>query len=33
VIYEANRDQIKDPNRIYPGQAIALPTTGSNAAR
>jgi nucleoid-associated protein YgaU len=25
VIYEANRDQIQDPNRIYPGQLIAVP--------
>ncbi len=26
VIYEANRDQIRDPSRIYPGQVFALPT-------
>ncbi len=25
VIYEANRDQIRDPARIYPGQVFALP--------
>ncbi len=25
VIYEANRDQIRDPNRIYPGQVFATP--------
>jgi nucleoid-associated protein YgaU len=25
VIYEANRDQIRDPARIYPGQIFALP--------
>ncbi len=25
VIYEANRDQIRDPNLIYPGQAFNLP--------
>lgn len=25
VIYLANRDQIRDPNRIYPGQIFAIP--------
>ena len=25
VIYQANRDQIRDPARIYPGQAFSLP--------
>lgn len=25
VIYLANRDQIRDPNRIYPGQIFAMP--------
>jgi nucleoid-associated protein YgaU len=25
VIYQANRDQITDPNRIFPGQVFALP--------
>ncbi len=25
VIYEANRDQIRDPRRIYPGQMFAVP--------
>ncbi|NQU59971.1 MAG: LysM peptidoglycan-binding domain-containing protein [Rhodospirillales bacterium] len=27
TIFEANKDQIKDPNLIYPGQVFALPTT------
>jgi nucleoid-associated protein YgaU len=26
VIYEANRDQIRDPRLIYPGQVFALPS-------
>ncbi len=26
VIYQANREQITDPNRIFPGQVFALPT-------
>ena len=25
VIWEANRDQIKNPNRIYPGQILTAP--------
>jgi nucleoid-associated protein YgaU len=25
VVYKANRDQIRNPNRIYPGQRFALP--------
>ena len=25
-IYEANRDTIKDPDRIYPGQKLRIPT-------
>ena len=25
AIYEANRDQIKDPARVYPGQRLAIP--------
>jgi nucleoid-associated protein YgaU len=24
-IYRANRDQIKDPSRLYPGQRLAIP--------
>ena len=27
VIYEANKDQIKEPDLIYPGQIFALPTS------
>jgi nucleoid-associated protein YgaU len=26
MIYQANQDQIRDPNRIYPGQIFTLPT-------
>jgi nucleoid-associated protein YgaU len=26
IIYEANRDQIRDPDLIYPGQVFLLPT-------
>ena len=25
VLYRANRDRIKDPERIYPGQRISIP--------
>jgi nucleoid-associated protein YgaU len=25
VVYKANRDQIQDPTRIYPGQIFVLP--------
>lgn len=28
VIFQANRDQIRDPNLIYPGQIFALPPAG-----
>lgn len=27
-IYEANRDVIKDPDKIYPGQKIRIPSEG-----
>jgi len=27
TIFQANKDQIKDPNLIYPGQVFALPAT------
>lgn len=26
TIYQANRDQIKDPDMIFPGQVLALPS-------
>jgi nucleoid-associated protein YgaU len=28
VLYRANRDRIKDPQRIYPGQRISIPAPG-----
>jgi hypothetical protein len=31
VIYAANREQIRDPNRIYPGQLFAVPEGGMPA--
>ena len=27
IIFEANKEQIKDPDLIYPGQVFALPAT------
>lgn len=32
VIFQANRQQIRDPNLIYPGQVIAVPTASSAPA-
>jgi nucleoid-associated protein YgaU len=32
VIYQANREQIRDPNRIYPGQLFSLPDGPAEAA-
>lgn len=32
VIYQANREQIRDPNRIYPGQLFSLPEGPAEAA-
>jgi nucleoid-associated protein YgaU len=29
VLYRANRDRIKDPARIYPGQELTIPQPGS----
>jgi nucleoid-associated protein YgaU len=30
VIYEANKDQIRDPDLIYPGQVFKLPPPPTN---
>ncbi len=30
AIYEANRDQIRDPDRIFPGMTLSLPAAQSN---
>jgi nucleoid-associated protein YgaU len=32
VIYAANRDTIRDPRLIYPGQVFALPEENAQAA-
>ncbi len=32
VIYQTNQDQIRDPDLIYPGQVLALPEEGAEAA-
>jgi nucleoid-associated protein YgaU len=29
ALYRANRDRIKDPERIYPGQELTIPEPGS----
>ncbi|RUS60669.1 LysM peptidoglycan-binding domain-containing protein [Pseudorhodobacter sp. E13] len=31
-VYEANKDRIRDPDLIYPGQVFALPEAPSTAA-
>jgi nucleoid-associated protein YgaU len=28
TIFEANRDQLKDPNKIFPGQKLNIPPLG-----
>ncbi|HYM31790.1 MAG TPA: LysM peptidoglycan-binding domain-containing protein [Candidatus Cybelea sp.] len=33
VIYSANRDQIRDPDLIYPGQVFKLPPSGEGASK
>lgn len=33
VIYQANREQIRDPGRIYPGQVFAMPGEATAAER
>ncbi|AWN35628.1 LysM peptidoglycan-binding domain-containing protein [Methylobacterium radiodurans] len=33
VIYDANQEQIRDPNRIYPGQIFVLPEDKGGAAK
>ncbi|WP_284246784.1 LysM peptidoglycan-binding domain-containing protein, partial [Methylobacterium haplocladii] len=33
VIYDANRDQIRDPNLIYPGQIFVMPKESPAADR
>lgn len=27
AVYRANRDQIRDPSRLYPGQTLSIPET------
>ena len=29
ILYRANRDRIKDPARVYPGQELTIPEPGS----
>lgn len=31
ALYRANRDQIRDPSRLYPGQTLSIPATTSTA--
>jgi hypothetical protein len=33
VVYKANRDQIRNPNRIYPGQIFVLHVKSARAGR
>lgn len=33
LLYKANRDQIKDPRQIYPGQVLSIPRDVSEAEK
>lgn len=33
LIYQANRDQIKDPRQIYPGQVLSIPRDTSETEK
>ncbi|MBE0597892.1 MAG: LysM peptidoglycan-binding domain-containing protein, partial [Desulfuromonadales bacterium] len=33
LLYQANRDQIKDPRQIYPGQVLSIPRDTSSRER
>jgi nucleoid-associated protein YgaU len=33
ALYRANRDQIKDPARVYPGQKLTIPAIDPSAVR
>lgn len=33
LLYQANRDQIKDPRKIYAGQTLSIPRNSSDAER
>ena len=33
IIYQANREQIEDPDRIYPGQVFRMPGSSAEKAR
>jgi nucleoid-associated protein YgaU len=32
ALYRANRDQIRDPSRLYPGQTLSIPPSSSTLA-
>lgn len=33
LLYQANRDQIRDPRQIYPGQTLSIPRNASEAQK